>query len=313
MRNNSKDPGLWQPDIERSVAEYNTWYLDHSPGIWADARGRAVEVAAQAMDETGNFREFTADSLQAFPGTIIVARAAVSPMMARDRLIGFAGVSGNLVRSMELRNEVPPRISDRRGQLGRLATFLVTKLDPGLFPWIPDGRDPTATERDKALLVLGERLTRAFYDPELRNEQERRQKALMLAHLQARGFKESAEPALTLSTGTFGMGRNLVGAREDGAAQNLPTDCVIRPLRHDLPLVCVEMKSAGDFTNVNKRRKEEADKHTALRRAHGDAVVMLLQLFGYFDRGYMAFEAAAGLDWVWDHRLDDLKSYLGLS
>lgn len=59
MPNRAKDPQLWEPDIARSVDEYNAWYLAHSPGIWADARGRAVEVAAQAMDETDNFREFT--------------------------------------------------------------------------------------------------------------------------------------------------------------------------------------------------------------------------------------------------------------
>ena len=185
MRNCDKDPALWQPDIERSVADYNMWYLAHSPTIWADARGRAVEVAAQAMDETDNFREVTPDSLQAFPGALVVARAAVSPMMARDRLIGFAGVNANLVRSMELDNVVPPRMRDLREQLERVSSFLVTKLDPGLFPWIAQVRSPTDTERDKALLVLGERLTRAFYDPELRNEQERRQKTLMRAYLQA--------------------------------------------------------------------------------------------------------------------------------
>lgn len=312
MRNCGKRPELWQPDIDRSVAEYNTWYLDDAPTIWADARGRAVELAAQAMDETGNFREVTPDSLRAFPSTLAVARAAVSPMMARDRLIGFAGVNGNLVRSMELENIVPPRIRNVNEQLERLSSFLVTKLDPGLFPWICDERDPTEAERDKALLVLGERLTRAFYDPELRNEQERRQKALMREYLLGRGFSESGKPALSLPPGAFGMGRNIVAVREDGAAQNLPTDCVIRPARKELPLICLEMKSAGDFTNVNKRRKEEADKHTTLHRAHGEAVVMLLQLSGYFDRGYLSFEAAAGLDWAWDHRLDDLKPYLGL-
>ena len=311
MRNCDKRPELWQPDIDRSVAEYNTWYLGHAPTIWADARGRAVAHAAQAMDESGDFREVTPDSLRAFPSTLTVARAAVSPMMARDRLIGFAGVNGNLVRSMELKNSVPLRISNVNEQLERLSNFLVTKLDPGLFPWIWDERDPTEAERDKALLVLGERLTRAFYDPDLRNEQERRQKALMREYLLGRGFSESAEPALSLPPGAFGMGRNIVAAREDGAAQNLPTDCVIRPLEKKLPLICLEMKSAGDFTNVNKRRKEEADKHTTLHRVHGEAVVMLLQLSGYFGCGYLSFESAAGLDWAWDHRLDDLKPYLG--
>jgi type II restriction enzyme len=86
----------------------------------------------------------------------------------------------------------------------------------------------------------------------------------------------------------------------------------VSPLDTELPLACVELKSAGDFTNVNKRRKEESDKHDALKRAHGEHAVFLLQIFGYFGHSYLDFEAAAGIDWAWDHRLSDLASYFGI-
>ena len=72
------------------------------------------------------------------------------------------------------------------------------------------------------------------------------------------------------------------------------------------------MKSAGDFTNVNKRRKEEAEKHESLHRTYGDQTVFLLQLFGYFDMGYLSFEASADINLGLDHRLSDLSSYLGV-
>ena len=39
-------------------------------------------------------------------------------------------------------------------------------------------------------------------------------------------------------------------------------------------------------------------------------VVFLLQLFGYFGPPYLGFEAAAGIDWAWDHRLSDLRALL---
>jgi len=32
---------------------------------------------------------------------------------------------------------------------------------------------------------------------------------------------------------------------------------------------------------------------------------------GYFDSGYLGYEAAEGIDWVWEHRIDDLAR-LGL-
>lgn len=71
------------------------------------------------------------------------------------------------------------------------------------------------------------------------------------------------------------------------------------------------MKSAGDFANVNKRRKEEAKKAGQLKAHLGEAVEYVLLLCGYFNAGYLGYEAAEGIDWVWEHRLDDLDA-LGL-
>jgi hypothetical protein len=70
--------------------------------------------------------------------------------------------------------------------------------------------------------------------------------------------------------------------------------------------VLIEAKSAGDFTNTNKRRKEEAQKIHQLRSTYGEAVHLTLFLCGYFDSGYLGYEAAEGLDWVWEHRIEDL-------
>ena len=76
----------------------------------------------------------------------------------------------------------------------------------------------------------------------------------------------------------------------------------------DLPLF-FEAKSAGDFTNVNKRRKEEAAKMGQLRNNYGTRVRFNLFLCGYFDTGYLGYEAAEGIDWVWEHRIDDLAKF----
>ena len=76
----------------------------------------------------------------------------------------------------------------------------------------------------------------------------------------------------------------------------------------ELPLL-IEAKSAGDFTNVNKRRKEEATKMTQLRRTHGQNVRFILFLCGYFDTPYLGYEAAEGIDWVWEHRITDFREF----
>ncbi len=311
MKNWLRDILAWQPDIDRSVAEYDAWYLKNSPSMFASARGRAVVEADKAMAATDDFRAFDANALLAHPRALFVARMSVSPPMARDRFVGFSGANKNLVTTMGRDGNVPPSTRVET-QLQLMSDFLRPLLDPALFVWVANARRPTAAERDKALLVIGDRLASAVYLPELRNSQEARQKVLMRDYLEAHGFKESSDPPFEMANGTFGFGREVKVVREDGKSQKLPVDCVVAPLTSRLPLACIEMKSAGDFTNVNKRRKEESDKHNALKRAHGDSTVFLLQLFGYFGPTYLSFEASAGIDWAWDHRLSDLASYLGI-
>jgi len=91
----------------------------------------------------------------------------------------------------------------------------------------------------------------------------------------------------------------------------IPIDVAVMPLRSEvgeLPLL-IEAKSAGDFTNTNKRRKEEAIKVAQLRNNYGSAVRFILFLCGYFDSGYLGYEAAEGIDWVWEHRINDLAEF----
>ncbi|NUN98209.1 MAG: XamI family restriction endonuclease, partial [Candidatus Omnitrophica bacterium] len=60
-----------------------------------------------------------------------------------------------------------------------------------------------------------------------------------------------------------------------------------------------------------KRRKEEAMKIHQLQAAYGAKVQLVLFLCGYFGSDYLGYEAAEGLDWVWEHRIEDLLK-LGL-
>ena len=59
---------------------------------------------------------------------------------------------------------------------------------------------------------------------------------------------------------------------------NIPVDTVIKPLksaRNRLPIF-IEAKSAGDFTNTNKRRKEETVKMAQLKSTYGKDVAFNL-------------------------------------
>ena len=46
-----------------------------------------------------------------------------------------------------------------------------------------------------------------------------------------------------------------------------------------------------------------------LRKTYGNRIAFDLFLCGYFDSGYLGYEAAEGIDWVWEHRIDDLAQF----
>jgi len=199
MGMNADKPKRWKKDIAQSVDFYNEWFLRFAPKAYRQTRQTTTAQVEAALKWTENLSDISPKLLREHPQVLQMLRMATAPPIARDRLIGLAGVSRNLVAINETR-EI-----------------------------------------------------------------------------------------------------------------NIPVDVAIKGAKarpRDLPLL-MEAKSAGDFTNVNKRRKEEAIKMTQLRGTYGKNVRYVLFLCGYFDSGYLGYEAAEGIDWVWEHRIDDLRK-LGL-
>ena len=109
-----------------------------------------------------------------------------------------------------------------------------------------------------------------------------------------------------MEPGTFSFRMNLVVGSEKEV--NVPVDVVIQPKTpkpSHFPIL-IEAKSAGDYTNTNKRRKEEATKIRQLHDRYSLDAQLVLFLCGYFNSGYLGYEAAEGLAWVWEHRIEDL-------
>lgn len=170
---------------------------------------------------------------------------------------------------------------------------------------------------DRAATIIADRLCGALADPIIRNAQEQRQLNTIKRWLEKRGYAhlQAYKGELNeLQPGTFVFRLNVLVTQSRGSnSVNIPVDVVVMPLRAqagELPLL-IEAKSAGDYTNTNKRRKEEAIKITQLTNSYGPAIRLVLFLCGYFDSGYLGYEAAEGIDWVWEHRIDDLAE-LGL-
>ena len=176
--------------------------------------------------------------------------------------------------------------------------------DPDIFGWLGHDDDPSEQEVYRAATIVADRLCGSMANPIIRNAQEKRQLAAIDRWLTSIGYTPAAEGVRhdEMLSGTFSFQLNVPVERAGTEGSiNIPMDAVVMPRSArvgDLPLL-IEAKSAGDFTNVNKRRKEEAMKVNQLRRTYGSDVQFILFLCGYFDSGYLGYEAAEGIDWVY--------------
>lgn len=314
---NRDKPDLWKSDILQSVDLYNRWFMEFAPKAFRDARVMAASSVERALMETGYLENISVGMLKNHPEVLPILRMSACPPIARDRLVGLAGVSESLVKNMEdaEKPRVSPRMSPQRlsEELSRIAYILNKMADPDIFVWLPEKRKPTEREIQRSATVVADRLCGAVADPIIRNAQEKRQLAAITKFLRDRGYMEASTGTKynEMEAGTFSFHTNVpvfVAERAENKI-NIPVDVVVLPKSAragDFPIL-IEAKSAGDFTNVNKRRKEEAAKMQQLRNTYGHKVSYSLFLCGYFNSGYLGYEAAEGIDWIWEHRINDLE------
>lgn len=307
---NADKPHLWKEDVECSIDFYNDWFIRFAPETFRKQRDRTSGQVIAALEVSDHLRRLTPERLIEHPEILPVLRMATAPPLARDRLVGLARVSKTLVNAMEGNEErpgrIPPRMPKQRlaDELGRICDLLMELADGDLFTWLENGTEPTKPAIERASVVVADRLCGAASDPIIRNAQERRQLDSLKKWLTKRKYRfipvEQVVGFGAMEPGTFTF------------RLNVPVDCAIQPLRAsagDMPLL-MEAKSAGDFTNTNKRRKEEAQKIRQLRERYGANVRFLLLLCGYFGPDYLGYEAAEGIDWIWEHRMNDLAHVL---
>jgi hypothetical protein len=285
---------------------------EFAPKAYRDTRKTTIESVKQGLTFTRDLTTITPDVIKANPAILPTLRMSTCPPLARDRLIGLADSSKNLVGSLE-DGKVPPLLSPALlgEHLVRITRILSNMLDVDIFPWLQEKRRPTKEERYRSSTIVADRLCGARAEPIVRNAQEKRQLATIGAYLTARGYKlkaPRAAPLVRMEPGTFTFRLNVKVKSGNTTTVNIPVDAVIQPRKAILPHlpVLIEAKSAGDFTNVNKRRKEEATKINQLKATYGKKVVFILFLCGYFDPAYLGYEAAEGIDWIWEHRIEDL-------
>jgi type II restriction enzyme len=293
--------------------------MEFAPQTFRKMRLATAKNVKQALKVTNNLTDISNKTLKEQPEILPILRMSTCPPITRDRLVGLAGVSKTLVESMEdsLNPRIPPRIAfDRLNiDLDRIRDLIRKMADVDIFVWLNKNIPATEIEVSRAATIIADRLCGSISDPIIRNAQEKRQLNAIGGWLRGRNYHQVGGLKFNeMKAGTFSFRTNVpisIYGDIEPKQVNIPVDVAIMPMdakEGDLPLL-IEAKSAGDFTNVNKRRKEEAQKMAQLRSAYGKDVRFVLFLCGYFDSGYLGYEAAEGIDWVWEHMIDDLALF----
>lgn len=312
---NNTATNQWKSDCAASVDFYNEWFMAFAPPSFRKARKQAIEKVEAAFRVTEDGKRFDTDTLLAHPQILAVLRQLTCPPLARDRLAGLSRVSSSFLKRCEESGEQSLSLS-YKGKMQAALDVVSKMLDKDILTWLNSDSDaPSAQRRNRAALVVADRLCGALADPILRNAQEKRQLQALTDWLSKRGYASVASCRGEIKPGEYAIHVNMPCRLSKSSEKmvNVSVDMAIKPksaTKEEVPIL-IEAKSAGDFTNVNKRRKEEARKMEQLREEYGGDVRYLLFLCGYFDAQYLGYEASEGIDWIWEHRISDMEE-LGL-
>lgn len=155
---------------------YNDWFLNFAPDTYINARKEAIDKVEAAFLKTECFNSLSIDMLKKSPEVITILRMATTPPLARDRLIGLADVSKNLLEKME-EGRFPPKMKHKEidKSLSRIIDIVNRLLDADIMPWLERKSYPHEMDRLLATQVIGDRVCGSLSDPIIRNEQECRQ------------------------------------------------------------------------------------------------------------------------------------------
>ena len=272
---NRNKPERWKGDIVQSVDMYNDWFLQFAPSAYRTTRVQTTMDVEEALKATNNLRDISVALLRENPSVLPTLRMSTCPPLAVDRLIGLAGVSNNLVKVMEKEKKLPLQMPDNElvRDLKKIGEIIEQMADPDIFIWLERDDNPRKEEVYRAATIVADRLCGAKANPIIRNAQEERQLAKISDWLTESGYLKLPPGEGTkfnnMRPGTFSFRVN-VPVSQEGTERlvNIPVDVVIMPRNAtagELPLL-IEAKSAGDFTNVNKRRKRRSHKDEPVAR-----------------------------------------------
>ena len=313
---NADKPHLWKADIAASVDQFNQWFMTFAPQAFRSTRTKTTEHVKTALLATDDLRKLHADTLQANPGALPTLRMCTAPPLAVDRLIGLAGVNKSLIGRMEdgkLAVRMKPQLLAEH--LGAVCRVLIKLLDHDIFPWLEAGTTPTDHERDRASTIVADRLCGAVAKDTVRRAWRNHQRSVVAVFLDSLGYREArtlddADRSLN-EPGAYALDVSLPFAMGDDSI--LPVDVHVIPIDRRLngkPLL-LDFGSSQDAREAAVAIGRAVKKRRAVDMTYGESARYALMLGGTYDAGNLGTLAAERIDWVWQHRVQEMVQVLG--
>src|SRR5208337_1764975 len=109
MMINADKPHLWKTDTRASVDQFNRWFMKFAPKAYRDTRKKTIKSVAQGLKRTNDLTIIAPRVIEAHPAILPTLRMSTCPPLARDRLVGLADSSKNLVGTLE-EGKLPPHL-----------------------------------------------------------------------------------------------------------------------------------------------------------------------------------------------------------
>jgi len=308
-------------DIELSVSRYNEWYKSFAPKAYERAYQKAKQEVERLFKVTNNLTRFEVETFVEDPSLLEILRHVASPPLAHDRLAGLVKLPPQIASALKKaktdQNVQAPLIQKA---VENIIDLVLALSDKNIIPWLKKRppTKPSTQERSRALHIIADRVTLGYVLSQLRSEQEAMMLRKLKGWLENRGYyyldkkhlncsDKSPVNCLPPKTFTFQLQVKVRSSSENTV--RIPIDVAVKPVSSPR-VVLVEAKAAGDFTNPNKRRKEDEARYKHLLTGLGkNNFVYIMYLFGYFNQKYLDHLKAAEIPWVWEHNLDALSSF----
>ena len=190
--------------------------------------------------------------------------------------------------------------------LRKVFNVIARVIDPHRFPWMAAGLEPTAQQRDAALLASSVLLAAQRIATERRNDGKDSQEAMVKDHLRTLGFTEVPATAIN----TIVRGPQAMQFCAECQLGERKADVVVR--LHDTRLLAIECKVSNSSTNSVKRLNNDAAvKAEYWIKQFGTAqLVPAAVLAGVFKVLNLEQAQTRGLSLFWSHDLGKLGAFI---